>query len=609
MIRQMTKYSFVIFHKDVPGFLKMLQELGVMDVTRSSKPATEHSREVFGQLSRIKSAEKTLQALEKEAAGIEKASSVLSASEIVADVERLTSETASLKEQIKQEKKLHEEAIPWGDFSHDTFSRIEALGLNPVLVCIPAKKYSDKLKEEYALEVISATQDKVYAVILQQDGLQVKDKFKVLERPERPASEIDQSIAGLEADLKSKSNDLLALCSQAGTLKAESDRLAAQADLLLAGESSIKEAESTIEVFTGFAPAEMRSDLCAKLDAQDGLYYIAEDAKVEDNPPIALKNNWFTRMFAVLTDLYGRPVYNEFDPTPYISVFFMLFFAMCMGDAGYGLVLIIISFLLRKSEGARKFAPLVLTLGIATAVVGFVLHTFFGIDLSQVSWIPDSAKKFMITGTIAGYDAQMLLSLAIGVLHICVALVVKAVYAVRKNGLATSIGTIGWTVLIVGGVILLAFTLLTNMSSSLTKILVIALGIVSALSIFFFSNLRKNPLVNFGNGMWETYITVTGLLGDVLSYIRLYALGLAGGMLGAAFNQLAGMLVEDTHGFSASWIFFVLIVVLGHVLNLAMCCLGAFVHPLRLNFLEFFKNSGYEGSGKKYNPLTINNNN
>jgi V/A-type H+-transporting ATPase subunit I len=75
-------------------------------------------------------------------------------------------------------------------------------------------------------------------------------------------------------------------------------------------------------------------------------------------------------------------------------------------------------------------------------------------------------------------------------------------------------------------------------------------------------------------------------------------------MLGAAFNQLGGMLLPEGGGFSVMWIFFIIIVVFGHVLNLAMCCLGAFVHPLRLNFLEFFKNSGYEGSGKTYKPLT-----
>ena len=106
--------------------------------------------------------------------------------------------------------------------------------------------------------------------------------------------------------------------------------------------------------------------------------------------------------------------------------------------------------------------------------------------------------------------------------------------------------------------------------------------------------------MNFGSGLWDTYNTATGLLGDVLSYLRLYALGLAGAKLGEAFNAIGVQALGDG-GFG--WIAFILIVVIGHVLNIAMCVLGAFVHPLRLNFLEFFKNSGYEGSGRKYKPL------
>ena len=94
----------------------------------------------------------------------------------------------------------------------------------------------------------------------------------------------------------------------------------------------------------------------------------------------------------------------------------------------------------------------------------------------------------------------------------------------------------------------------------------------------------------------------TGLLGDVLSYIRLYALGLAGGMLGAAFNQLGAQVLGENPNVG-TWIGFILIVTFGHVLNLLMACLGAFVHPLRLSFVEYFKNAGYEGSGKLYQPF------
>ncbi|MBP5667630.1 MAG: ATPase V, partial [Salinivirgaceae bacterium] len=142
--------------------------------------------------------------------------------------------------------------------------------------------------------------------------------------------------------------------------------------------------------------------------------------------------------------------------------------------------------------------------------------------------------------------------------------------------------------------------------SNAARLTIIVLGVISALGIFFLNDLHRNPLANFGVGLWNTYNTATGLLGDVLSYLRLYALGLAGAKLGEAFNAIGTQALGDG---GIGWLFFILIVIVGHTLNLAMCVLGAFVHPLRLNFLEFFKNSGYEGTGRKYNPLTENINN
>jgi V/A-type H+-transporting ATPase subunit I len=167
-------------------------------------------------------------------------------------------------------------------------------------------------------------------------------------------------------------------------------------------------------------------------------------------------------------------------------------------------------------------------------------------------------------------------------------------------GFKENIATWGWTLLIVGGVIVALLGAGKLLSAAAIKWVVIAIGAISALGIFIFNTPGRNPLINVGAGLWDTYNMATGILGDVLSYIRLFALGLAGGMLGAAFNDLGKMVLGDG---GVNWVFFILILLVGHVLNLLMSCLGAFVHPLRLNFVEYFKNSGYEGKGKAYNPL------
>ena len=334
------------------------------------------------------------------------------------------------------------------------------------------------------------------------------------------------------------------------------------------------------------------------------VFYLKDEAKVEENPPIKFKNNKFVKMFEVLTDMYGRPAYDGFDPTPFIAVFFLLFFALCMGDAGYGLVLILVGLLLKKVPSFKDMAPLVVTLGGATVVVGFFLHTFFSIDIAQWKCF-EGIRWLFLPDEIAGYAGGMVLSLIIGVVHLCLAMVVKAVNTVRVNGFAASLGTLGWTLLIVGGVIVGGIALTGVLDAAVTKWIIIALGVISAIGIFPLNDIKRNKLANMGLGFWDTYQMVTGLLGDVLSYLRLYALGLAGSMLGMAFNDMGKMILGDGSNI-VLWIPFILLVLIGHTLNIAMCALGAFVHPLRLNFLEFFKNSGYEAAGRKFNPLTSN---
>ena len=140
-------------------------------------------------------------------------------------------------------------------------------------------------------------------------------------------------------------------------------------------------------------PSNTISSVHELLDKEEVLY-LEESACVTDNPPIKLKNNKYVSMFEMLTDMYGRPKYNEFDPTVFISIFFMLFFAFCMGDAGYGLVLIGASIALKKMM--PDIAKLGVVLGIATTVIGFFFHTFFSTDMLTWSIIPDAVKKCMV---------------------------------------------------------------------------------------------------------------------------------------------------------------------------------------------------------------------
>ena len=588
MVTEMTKYGFILMSGEADAFLKKLQEIGMVDITRSVKPIDEQSEKLSSKADIYR---KAIVAL-KEVEPAEFAEKTYG--DLAANVLETVNGIESDRNQLSQLRRDLEECQPWGNFDVNDIERLAKQGLK--LHFYKAKAVDPAWKEQYALSEISNDGVNTYFVVVD-DQNEYEFPLKELPAPTRDCASIKKEISALEDDIEQKNKHLSELKCHEDDLRKEMDKMASELDLHLAHVAGEKVAEDYITVFEGFAPASSEESLRALLDQED-VFYVADKAKVDDNPPIKLKNNKYVSMFELLTDMYGRPKYNEFDPTVFISIFFMLFFAFCMGDMGYGLVLIGASLGLKKMLG--NIAPLGVTLGIATTVVGFFFHTFFSVDMLQWSWLPEGVKSIMLPSQIAGFDGTMVLALLVGVVHICLAMIVKTYQATKTKGFANSLGTWGWTLLIVGGVIVGAFALLGVMETSLATWAIIIIGILSALGIFFLNDLHRNPLVNMGAGLWDTYQMVTGLLGDVLSYLRLYALGLAGAKLGEAFNAIGVQALGDG---GVNWIFFILIVVVGHVLNIAMCVLGAFVHPLRLNFLEFFKNSGYEGSGRNYNPL------
>ncbi len=592
MINPMTKYSFILLNGEQDALLESLQELGLVDITRSTKALDDQSQKMVADIELlsglIKGLEKAQVPEGTEPEHIEGDIVRLSGGMIM----RYSDDTVDL--QILRNE-LRERRI-WGSFNPEILAQLAEAGVPIHFHKLSNKQFKPEWEQEYALSVVHKDKANTWFVVAGEDGLPGE-----IPTPDTDAAQLEKVLQEKEKHFQK------VLCRIAGAkeripeLEQKKADLVSQLDLYLAGLSAVPAAENTIVTLVGYAPVEDDEAICAALDEAD-VFYLKEEAVVEDNPPIKLKNNWFVKQFEVLTDMYGRPAYNGFDPTPFISVFFLLFFAFCMGDCGYGLVLILIGLLLRKVDSFKDLAPLVVILGIGTTVIGFLFHTFFSIDIAN--WeIFQPIKWIFLPAKIGGYDGTMVLALIIGIIHLCLAMCVKTYQETRNKGFMNALGTWGWTLLIVGGTAVATLFLLGVLDKDLTKIIVIVLGIVSALGIFVFNDLQRNKLANVGVGLWNTYNTVTGLLGDVLSYLRLYALGLAGAMLGMAFNNIGAMVLGD--GKSALlWIPFFLIVLIGHTLNVAMCALGAFVHPLRLNFLEFFKNSGYEANGRNFHPLS-----
>ena len=610
MITKMKKYEFLVYHAQDDDSREKLREIGVLHIAtlENNDKSCELLVEKFNLKKRI---ENNIDILYNK---LDKNISLSQTSihdfdegiDLLAKSEALLSQLEQAKQALTIAEKEYERISAWGNFSIDQLKKIEETGYYVKLFTCPTRLYKPEWEEQFNAFVINELNNTTYFVTL------TKDEKIEIEAEQFDINNSDSTIATANYEEAKKLYNTQFeeikefAVNNINNLKYLSLLITEIIDIDKVKLNTIKAADDTVMVLEGYCPIDTESTLLDFLQKND-IYYEVNDPKAEDNVPIKLRNNRFTKLFEPLTGMYGLPNYNEFDPTPILGPFFLLFFAMCMGDAGYGLILILfgIGVITKKIkiEMFEGLGPIITVLGVGTTVIGFFLGTFFGIDLSTVSWLPDSVKGILLKGELMGFDIQMVAAIIIGIFHICLAMVVKAICYTKQSGIMNNLSTWGWLILILGGIITAILAISNAISIEATKYMIIAIGIISALGIFIFNNIKRNPLINIGAGLWDTYNMITGILSDVLSYIRLYALGLAGAMLGQAFNQLGFMVLGDDPIF-IQYLPFIIIVLIGHTLNIALSSLSAFVHPLRLTFVEYFKNLGYEGKGEKYSPLS-----
>lgn len=610
MITEMKKYTFLVYHREYSQFLEALREVGVVHVTEKSSGIADNEQ-LQAQLVKAELIRKTIatasQYMPNGAIGSQISNAEIDIETSANELNKLIAERNQLEQDMLGLKKEAERMAIWGQFSKQRLDALVAEGYNLRFFSCAEKKFDPTWETEFNAFVVAKENSIIYFVTINNADVEIDIDAEEQQLNAHNSEQLKADVDAVNGLLVAKQAQLEGWAvSHLEDLKSAQEKLQLDIDWNKVHLSTTSLADDTLRLLEGFCPVDKTDQLNNLLD-NEHIYYTSEQPTEEDETPIKLRNNWFTRMFECLTGMYGWPVYGEFDPTPILGPFFLLFFAMCMGDAGYGIVLTIFGILttrkVLKIEMFDGLGPLITTLGIATMVIGFFLGTFFGIKITEVLPVLNPViadGKLNIAGSL--YDTQMVLAICIGVFHICLAMTIKAICYTKRFGFKQNISTWGWLLLILGGLIVAILGVTEIFSAEITKWALIVVGGVSALGIYIFNTPGRNPLINIGAGLWDTYNMATGILGDVLSYIRLYALGLAGGMLGAAFNQLGTMVLGDTPNVG-TWIGFILILLIGHVLNVCMSALGAFVHPLRLSFVEYFKNAGYEGKGQIYKPF------
>ncbi|MBK5242475.1 V-type ATP synthase subunit I [Clostridium sp.] len=343
----------------------------------------------------------------------------------------------------------------------------------------------------------------------------------------------------------------------------------------------------------GWVPTDLTSELekAVKVITKEDFYLELEEASKEDlDVPILLKNNSIVEAFEPVTSMYSLPKYSELDPTPLFTPFYLVFFGMIIADIGYGIIMFIAAFMALKKfnldEGQQKFAKFFLFLSIPSAIAGVIYGSFFG-DL-----IPYISNNSLVK---PGQDLMLILyvSIAMGVVQICFGLGIKGYMLIRDGKPIDAIyDVLTWYLALTG-----AFLLIGGPSLELSQATINIgkwLMIIGMVGLVLTQGRESKSLGGkLGGGIYGLY-GITGYIGDLVSYSRLMALGLAGGFIATAFNTLIRMIPSPFN-----IIFGVFIFVGAQMFNLLLSALGAYVHSARLQYVEYFSKF-YEGGGKAF---------
>lgn len=356
------------------------------------------------------------------------------------------------------------------------------------------------------------------------------------------------------------------------------------------------------------AVEQLKKDL---VPYQSVLELVVSDPEPEDEPPTLLVNKGFSLPFETLTKLYGVPQYGELDPTPFLAPFFFVFFGMCLGDGGYGLIMLgFFAFFMKKFKrmphGTKQFFKLFIFSAIATILVGSVTGSWFGDLIDAFGMFKFLRPLKNIPVLINPMDDPMTIlfvSLALGIVQLFFGLFIAFYDCLRKKDYMGAFADQGGWIVFLTGLLLLGGAASGKLSGGIGGIGKI-LAILGAVILVSTQGRAKSGIVQkVISGVLSLY-NVTAYLGDVLSYSRLLALGLASAAIASIINMLAGLAGGIPF---VGWILALILLLGGHLFSVAVNVLGAFVHSLRLQYVEFFSKF-YSGGGRSFAPLALNTN-
>ena len=407
---------------------------------------------------------------------------------------------------------------------------------------------------------------------------------------QKEISELKKEKRRLKAQIKTYSEDLTDLQAVYEYMQNKK--------LRIVESEKLAQTENTI-LIKGWIPTEKVSEFekVIKDEAGDNYYLTFTDADRDDaTVPIKLKNGKIASTFENLTGMYAYPRYNEIDPTPLFTPFYILFFGMMGADVGYGLVLLLATMFVLKvvnlSFQMRKSIKFFFYLSFSVIFWGLLYGSYFGATIPGMWRLVDPASQ---------YNDLLIGSIVFGVVHIFVGLAIKAYMLIRDGkSLEAVYDVLFWYMALIGGMLFLIFKLM-NLSVVVANVSMWVMIAGMAGIVLTGGREAKGVGAKLGGGLYSLY-GISSYVGDFVSYSRLMALGLSGGFIASAINMIAGMIGGNWFGM----IFIPVILIAGHLFNMFLSFLGAYVHTSRLMYVEYF-GKFYEGGGKPFKDFRTEN--
>ncbi|MBN1479452.1 hypothetical protein JXA70_04190 [candidate division KSB1 bacterium] len=579
MIVKMKKLTILVSMRERLDALKKLRHLGVLHVHAIKSPSSEEIYELQNQLANI---EKTAIILKSDD---QESREDIDAPELVSKVLELDQRRQTLRAEWIEKREMFKWFESWGKVSFASIEKLKSAGLF-IRFYVTDKEGFKKVAPEKHITVVQEGKNLVKFVYF---GESKDDTLDLTEQrmPQIEVALLESRIAEIETELDTIDGEIKKLSPNKGVLQPY--RLAIEKKLELTTVLHGMSDETQFAYLQGFCPFDKVDEVKSASDT-NGWGIIVEDPDDPSQVPTLLRNKKPIRIVQPLFDFMGTfPGYHEMDISFVFLIFFSLFYAMIVGDAGYGLIFLGLTTWARLKFKKAPSEPFTLffVLSIGTIIWGAITGTWFGSQaISQWPFLNALVidQIYSFAGTDAAQIFMMNLTFTIGIVHLSVA---RLMAAAKKLPSPTAIADIGW-VLILWCVYFVAKQLVLGQSMPAFALYLLYAG---AALVGLFANFQKNILKGFLLSIGNLPLSIISSFSDIVSYIRLFAVGIATVTVASSFNEMANGIVAP------------LILVLGHGLNIILAMMSVLVHGVRLNMLEFSGQLGQEWSGKEYKPF------